>query len=96
MVLARNLEHRRESSCVRIDSVAYPIGDLRAPDKSALLVHSNPGLQTCWLMRTMPISLRSSVNLSNAASMADVSVLLSTTRKFFSASAPAETCYRDY
>lgn len=38
------------------------------------------------------MSFLSCVKRSNAASMADVSVLLSTARKFFSASAPAETC----
>lgn len=40
----------------------------------------------------MPISLRSSTKLVKADSMAAVSVLLSTTRKFFCASAPAEMC----
>lgn len=39
------------------------------------------------------MSLRSSVNLSKAASMADVSVLLSTTRKFFWLSGGCVTCY---
>lgn len=48
---------------------------------------------TCWLMSTMPMSFLSSVNLSNADSIEAVSVLLSTTRKFFWASAPAVTCY---
>lgn len=47
---------------------------------------------TCWLIKTMPMSFRSWVNRSKADSMAAVSVLLSTTRKFFWASAPAVTC----
>lgn len=53
------------------------------PDKSG---------QTCWLINTMPTSLRSSVNRSKAASMDCVSVLLSTTRKFFWPSPPVVTC----
>lgn len=39
------------------------------------------------------MSFLSSVNFSKADSMAALSVLLSTTRKFFCASAPAVTCY---
>lgn len=39
----------------------------------------------------MAISLRS-ISLSKVDSMVEVSVLLSTTRKFFSASAPVVTC----
>lgn len=41
------------------------------------------------------MSLRSVVNLSKAASMAALSVLLSTTRKFFCASGPCVTCCGD-
>lgn len=47
---------------------------------------------TCWLIKTMPMSFLSWVNRSKADSTAAVSVLLSTTRKFFCASAPAVTC----
>lgn len=39
------------------------------------------------------MSFLSSVNEAKVASIADVSVLLSTTRKFFCASAPFEMCY---
>lgn len=46
---------------------------------------------TCWLIRTMPMSFLV-VNDSNADSIAAVSVLLSTTKKFFSWSAPVLTC----
>lgn len=49
--------------------------------------------RTCWLIRTIPMSLRSVVNRSKAASMAELSVLLSTTKKFFCASGPGVTCY---
>jgi len=37
----------------------------------------------CWLIRRIPISFLSDVNLLNASSIAALSVLLSTTRKFF-------------
>ena len=47
---------------------------------------------TCWLIRTMPMSLRSVVKRSKVASMVGVSVLLSTTRKFFWESGPGVTC----
>jgi hypothetical protein len=47
----------------------------------------------CWLISRMAMSLRSWVNLSNAASMAAVSVLASTTRKFFWLSGGCVTCW---
>lgn len=58
--------------------------------------HGRHGIRapTCWLMRTMPMSFRSWVKWSKVDSMAAVSVLLSTTRKFFCASAPAVMCCR--
>jgi hypothetical protein len=46
----------------------------------------------CWLISKMAISLRCVVKLSNAASMAAVSVLASTTRKFFWLSGGCVTC----
>lgn len=52
---------------------------------------SRYGRRTCWLIRTMPMSLRS-VKESKAASMAEASVLLSTTRKFFCESGGLVTC----
>jgi len=42
------------------------------------------------------MSFLSVVNLSNAASIAALSVLASTTRKFFWLSGGAVTCYRGY
>lgn len=57
--------------------------------KSAVLY----GGLTCWLMSRMPMSFLSLVNLSNAASIAAVSVLESTTRKFFCESGGLVTCY---
>lgn len=47
---------------------------------------------TCWLISTMPMSLRSVVNLSKVASIVALSVLLSTTRKFFCESGGGVTC----
>ena len=47
---------------------------------------------TCWLINTMPISLRS-VNRSNADSIAALSVFPSTTRKFFCESGAGVTCF---
>ena len=41
---------------------------------------------TCWFMRRIAMSFLSRVNLSNICSIVDVSVLASTTRKFFWAS----------
>lgn len=49
--------------------------------------------RTCWLIRRMAMSFRSTVKRSNAASMALFSVLLSTTRKFFWESGGCVTCY---
>jgi hypothetical protein len=46
----------------------------------------------CWLISKIAISLRSCVNLSNAASMAEFSVFASTTRKFFWLSGGCVTC----
>ena len=46
----------------------------------------------CWLISRIAMSLRSWVNLSNAASMAEVSVFASTTRKFFWLSGGCVTC----
>lgn len=46
----------------------------------------------CWFIRTMPMSLRS-MSLSKVDSMVALSVLLSTTRKFFCESGPVVTCY---
>ena len=48
---------------------------------------------TCWLINKIPISFLSFVNLSKASSIAALSVLLSTTRKFFCESGGAVTCY---
>jgi hypothetical protein len=92
VVFAGNLEHCRKGSGIGIDSMAYSVGDLIGSQ----YMHKElwKALEhTCWLMSTMPMSFLSSVNLSNADSIEAVSVLLSTTRKFFWASAPAVTCY---
>ena len=50
------------------------------------------GKPTCWLISTIPMSLRSVVKRSKAASMDAVSVLPSTTRKFFCESGGFVTC----
>lgn len=52
----------------------------------------NISMLTCWLISTMPMSFRSVVNLSNVASIVALSVLLSTTRKFFCESGGWVTC----
>jgi hypothetical protein len=52
-------------------------------------------LHTCWFINRMPISFLSFVNFSNASSIAESSVLPSTTRKFFCESGGAVTCYTD-
>jgi hypothetical protein len=51
------------------------------------------GLLTCWLINKIAISFLSVVNLSKASSIAALSVLLSTTRKFFCESGGCVTCY---
>jgi hypothetical protein len=51
------------------------------------------GRPTCWLINKIPISFLSVVNLSKASSIAALSVLLSTTRKFFCESGGCVTCY---
>ena len=51
------------------------------------------GIHTCWLINKIPISFLSVVNLSKASSIAALSVLLSTTRKFFCESGGCVTCY---
>lgn len=66
---------------------------LRQENEKASRVELGRSVRTCWLISRMAMSLRSSVNLSKAASMADVSVLLSTTRKFFWLSGGCVTCY---
>ena len=47
---------------------------------------------TCWFIRRIAMSFRSFVKRSNAASMAEFSVLASTTRKFFCESGGCVTC----
>lgn len=59
-----------------------PLGSRLCPPRSLL---------TCWLMRMMPMSFLE-VKDSKVDSIVAVSVLLSTTRKFFSWSAPVLTC----
>jgi hypothetical protein len=48
---------------------------------------------TCWLINKIAMSFLSVVNLSKASSIAVLSVLLSTTRKFFWESGGWVTCY---
>ena len=99
VVFARDLQHRRESRRVCVDTVPYPISNLYCQHLDGCSRHFYPYQQlplsfprTCWLIRTMPMSLRSVVKRSKAASMAALSILLSTTRKFFCASGPGVTC----
>jgi hypothetical protein len=74
--------------------VPYPIGDLEG-DMSVLFFSTTDRpfcVLTCWLINTMPMSFRSVVNRSKVASIVALSVLLSTTRKFFWLSGGAVTC----
>ena len=99
MIFTGNLKNGGKGSRVGVDSVSNFIRNLvrqlastvnqSASSNASLLL---PSQLTCWLIKTMPMSLRSWVNLSKADSIAAVSVLPSTTKKFFCASAPAVTC----
>ena len=98
MVFAWNLEDGGESSSVGVNPVSYPVCNLLSPSQ---LLLPKPGLKssadgtgarTCWLIRTMPMSFLSVVNRSKASSMVALSVLPSTTRKFFCESGGAVTC----
>jgi len=65
------------STRYRILSAIYrhSVSDIQDPLRASNL--------TCWLIKTMPMSFRSVVNFSKQASIVALSVLLSTTRKFF-------------
>ena len=90
VIFARNLEQRRECRSVSIDSVAYPLSNLPTISNKPSDMTRSP---TCWLINKIPMSFLSDVNLSKASSIAALSVLLSTTKKFFCESGGAVTCY---
>ena len=74
----------------------YRLGDVFAQQSMRRLAPAlgmSSGSQTCWLINKIPISFLSVVNLSKASSIAALSVLLSTTRKFFCESGGCVTCY---
>jgi hypothetical protein len=88
---AGNLEYGWEGRRIGIDAMPYLVCDLRR-----VLSYDTPETQmaphTCWLIKTIPISFLSVVKRSNADSMAALSVLLSTTKKFFWLSGGDVTC----
>lgn len=96
VILAGYLKKGRESSRISIDSMSYPFGDLQLYQNSKIKIKHRVAAPTCWLIKSIPISFLSDVNLSNASSITDVSVLPSTTRKFFCESGGAVTCYSKY
>jgi len=74
----------------------YRLGDVyaqRSMPRLAPALGSSSGVHTCWLINKIAISFLSVVNLSKASSIAALSVLLSTTRKFFCESGGCVTCY---
>lgn len=90
MVFAGNLEDRWEGGRVGVDAMSYSVRDLIL---SASHLAPHPVIKrTCWLIKMIPISFLCSVNRSKADSIAALSVLLSTIRKFFCGSAPLVTC----
>lgn len=94
MVFTRYLQDCGESGSISVDAVAYPLGDLVNSGRRSAGCHlSKEERKTlaCWLMSTMAISFRS-MSSSNVDSIVAVSVLLSTTRKFFFESAPVVAC----
>ena len=74
----------------------YQLGGVssqQSVDISAQIPNIATASPTCWLIKRIPISFLSVVNFSKASSIAALSVLLSTTRKFFCESGGAVTCY---
>jgi hypothetical protein len=101
VVFGGYFEQGGECCRVCLDSVPYSLGDLEPVSNVPLQCIQKDGsgalrclaCRTCWLIRRMAMSLRSTVKRSNAASIAVFSVLLSTTRKFFWESGGCVTCY---
>ena len=71
-----------------LDGISRSDGNAAVYDSTRCLILS----AMCWLIKRIAMSLRSVVNLSKAASMAEFSVLASTTRKFFWLSGGCVTC----
>lgn len=101
MLLTRYLQERREGIRVRIYPVSDPFcnlppGTLKISRCFQATETELANRRTCWLMSKMAMSFRSCVYRSKACSMIEVSVLASTTRKFFWASGGSVTCYASF
>ena len=93
VVFARYLEYRRKSIRIRVHSMSYPLCDLANVSAMRGPICEHAFLKrTCWLISNIAMSFLWCVYLSKACSMVEVSVLASTTRKFFWASGGCVTC----